>query len=322
MNDKNRNDLSYDVWGDLDLAHCYGNKATFYINPKYGEGKSLFFDSDLCIYPVLTQYCLNFKLKKKNIYYYKENSLFLGKILKGKLALKTKDSKGMLFNEGDLFCFSGNFVLNEKYHFNDNRPVVIIGAFGYHKDIVNAFKTRKWPIHLLKNFLENPDLEKGVILNKTHELDQCVNDLYFAMTHNDGFVSFLKSLELFYSFAKTINNKKHQKIKTYKQEQVSTVIEIKHFLDNNLDTYYAMPKLAEMFHISLSRMQSIFEDYYNVSPYKYHLNKRLEKANYLILNTDIKITEIATIVGFTSYDNFFKAYKNKYGCNPSKHKIT
>ncbi len=322
MYGEKRKDLSYNLWGDPALGHYEKNKVTFYMNPRYGEGKSISFDSDLCIYPTLTEYTLDYNLIKDNICFYKENSIFLGKILKGKFALKGKDNNGMIFKEGDIFCFSGNFVLNEKYHFNDKQSVSIIGVFGYHKEILDAFDKRNWSTSSVKSFLEDPDLEKGIVLDKTYELNRIIDDLHVSMSNDDCFTSFLKSLELFYYFSQTMKKKEHKKIKTYKQEQVDTVIEIKNYLDNNLDCYYSMPKLASMFNISLSRMQSIFVDYYNLSPYKYHLNKRLEKSKDLIVNTDIKMIEIAKMVGFTSYDNFFKAYRSRYGCNPSEDRMT
>ncbi len=322
MTSETRIDFSYDLWGDPKLAHYEKNKVTFNMNPKYGEGRSTSFASELCLYPTLSEYRLDCKLEQPSVYFYKENSIYLGKVLKGRFSLKGKGNKSFLFNEGDIFCFSGNFLLNEKYHYNDKKMVLTAGLFGYHKDIIDAFKKRHWLTDSIKTFLEDPDLESGILLDNTYELNRIISDLHFAMTRDDSFTAFLRGLELFYSFIETMQKKDHKKIKTYKQGQVDTVIEIRNYLDKNLDTYYSMPELAGMFKISLSRLQSIFTDYYGISPYKYHLHKRLEKADDLILNTDIKITEIAKSVGFTSYDNFFKAYKNKYGYNPSKRRMT
>ncbi len=322
MTARRRKDFSFDLWGDPKAALYEGNKATFTMNPKYGEGTSVFFNSELSLYPALSEYRLDSKLKGTDIVFYKQDSLYLGKLLKGKFALKGKGDKGLLLNEDDIFCFSGNFVFNEKFHFNYAKTIMTIGLFCYHEEIINAFEKRKWQTHTLKNFLRDPDLREGVLLNKTDALDSVTDDLYSAMISENYFTSFVKSLDLFNCVIEMMQRKAHTKVKTYKQQQVDTVIAIKHFLDQHLDTYYAMPKLAKMFNISLSRMQDIFTDYYNMSPYKYHLNKRLEKGNDLIVNSDIKITTIAELVGFKSYDKFFEAYKNRYGCNPSKHRVT
>ncbi len=320
MTTRERNDFSYDLWGDPKAALYEGNKVTYSMNPKYGEGTNVFFNSELSLYPVLSKYRLDFKKTGAGNVYYKQDSLYLGKVLKGKFALKGKDDKGLLLNEGDIFCFSGNFVFNERFHCNYMKTIMTIGLFCYHKEIINAFAQRRWPTQTLKGFLQSPDLGDGVLLNKTDALDSITDDLYSAMINDDYFASFVKSLDLFNCVIEMMQQKAHKKVKTYKQQQVDTVIAIKHFLDRHLDTYYAMPKLAKMFNISLSRMQDIFIAYYNMSPYKYHLNKRLEKGSDLIVNSDIKITTIAEMVGFKSYDKFFEAYKNRYGCNPSKHR--
>ncbi len=322
MATKSRQDFSFDLWGDPKDAHYEVNKATFKMNPKYGEGTSIFFNSELAIYPALSEYRLDCDLTGTDIAFYKQDSIYLGKLLKGKFALKGKNDERLLFNEGDIFCFSGNFVLNEKFHYNNTETVLTVGLFGYHKEILSAFEKRNWPTDTIKKFLIDPDLAEGVLLNKTDALNQVIDELYAAMTNDDQFSAFVKGVNLFNCVIDMMKRKTHKKVKTYKQQQVDTVIEIKHFLDQNLDAYYAMPKLAKMFNISLSRMQQIFAAYYNLSPYKYHLSKRLEKANHLIINTDEKMINIAKTVGFKSYDKFFEAYKNRYGCSPSKHRTT
>ncbi len=321
MANQKRKDFSYDLWGDPADAHYDGNKAIFQMNPKYGTGRSVSLDSDIKVYPTLSESIFDFKIKRTAILFYKQDSIYLGKVRKGKFALKGKNNKGFLFNEGDIFCFSGNFYLNEKFHYNDKNTVLTIGIFGYHQEIIEAFKQHNWSIDILKNIFEDPALVEGVLLNKTHQLEQIFTDLYDAMFSDNRFVAYVKSIELFYSFINIINEEKYKNVKTYNEKQVEIVINIKKFLDENLDKYYSMPKLAEIFNISLSHMQSIFNAYYGCSPYKYHHNKRLEKAHNLILNSDIKITEISKLVGFSSYDKFFIAYKNMYGCNPSYHRM-
>lgn len=322
MNTKNRDDFSYDLWGDPELAIYDGNKVTFQMNPKYGSGKSISLDSVVGLYPTLSEHCLNFKIKNSNIFFFKKDVLFIGKVLNGKLVIKGKDNLSLLFKKGELFCFSGNLILDNKHYYNDERSVLLVGIFGYKNDILNSFRKNGWSTNLVKKVLENSVLKTALMINKTYQIEQILSDLYCAMSTDDRFTSFVRGVDLFHYFVEMMANNQYSKAKTYTEQQVDNVIEIKNFLDNNLDTYYSMPKLAEMFNVSLSRMQSIFADYYNDSPYRYHLNRRLEKANDLILNTDIKIITIAVSVGFTSYDNFFKAYKNKYGFNPSKHRMT
>ncbi len=320
MDRKNRDDFSYDLWGDPRYALRDGNQYTFQMNPRYGKGTSMSLDSETGIYPTLTSYAFHSKIKKDKILFYKENSLYVGKILKGKFLMKRKDNQTIIFDKGDIFCVSGNQRINQDYYFNYNTAIEMIGIFGYHQNIFNYFKQNQWPIKRLKTILESQELQTGVLLKRNDSLESIFHDLYNAMVEEDRFVAAVKGLDLFYALIQTMENKEYIKTRTYTPQQVDRVIEIKNFLDQHLDTYYSMPQLANRFNMSLSGLQRVFMEYYSVSPYQYHLNKRLEKAHESILQTDMKITAIAPSVGFSSYDNFFKAYKNKYGCSPSAHR--
>ncbi len=321
MINKTRKDFSYDLWGDPALAICDGNRAIFEMNPIYGKGTSISLGSDVCIYPTLSEYSINLKQSKSNIPFFKDDAIWLGKILDGKFLIKGKNNLNILLTKGDVFCISGNYTFNEKFHMEEEILIKTIGIFAYYNEIMAVLKKNNWKLSIIKNILNKSDLKVGIKLSKTYGIEKILDDLYISMKDDNRFVAYVKSIELFSSFINIINEEKYKNAKTYNEKQVEIVISIKKFLDENLDKYYSMPKLAEMFNISLSRMQSIFNDYYGFSPYKYHLNKRLEKAHDLIINSDIKITEIARLVGFNSYDKFFLAYKNMYGCNPSKYRM-
>ncbi len=319
MSEKIREDLSYSVWGET--KNYDESKFSMEMNSKWGKGFMIGFSSDIGINTSLSTYHLDFDAGEtisKNLY--KENLFCIGKVIKGQYFIKEKMKNSILFNENDIFCFSGNYFLNSIYH--NKEECEILCVFGYNKEIINYFKTRKWYTDKIKNILNDSDLRNGIVLFGTNELDKILSDLYGAIKNEDRFSVYAKSIHLFHYFTDNYNKKIYKRSKTYTDEQVETVIKIKEFLDNNLDTYYPMPKIAEMFNISLSRMQSIFSDYYKMSPYRYHLNIRLEEANDLIINTDVKIITIAKMLGFTSYNKFSAAYKNKYNCNPSKHRMS
>ncbi len=319
---KKRQDFSYDLWGDLAKAKQDGSRFVFKMNPKYGKGESIALNSCTGIHPNLIKYKVDIKVKENNLLFYKEDSFYLGKVMQGKTLIQSGDKQNILLNKGDIFCLSGNYILNKNYFISMNKEVELVGIFNYHQDIMSTFKKNDWEISIIENILEHPDLKNGIMLNKTYELEKIFDELYSSMKNDNRFTAFIKSSDLFYYFVKMMQNNEHTKSKTYTEQQVETVIRIKNFLDENLDQYYSMPKLAKKFNISLSRMQSIFTEYYDLSPYKYHLNKRLEKAHSLIINSDMKITAIASSLGFSSYDNFFKAYKTKYNCTPSKERMT
>ncbi|MDO5725900.1 MAG: AraC family transcriptional regulator [Tissierellia bacterium] len=288
------------------------------MNPKYGHGNMKGFNTDIGIAVSLAKYrFINFNLEKARKQF-KEDLFYMAKVLKGQYFVKQDDNSNLLFNEGDIFCFMGNYSINPKFYFDQDTS--ILGVFGYRSDIINAFTKKAWFTDRIEKILNDEDLKNGIVITKTYELEKDFESLYNAIEDDDRFSAYTKIVNIFQYFITNYDKSIYTKSKTYAEAQVDTVIKIKSFLDNNLNQYYPMPKIAEMFNISLSRMQSIFMDYYKLSPYRYHLNARLERANYLILNTDMKIGDIAKSVGFNSYNKFVKAYKTKYDCNPSKHR--
>jgi AraC-like DNA-binding protein len=50
-------------------------------------------------------------------------------------------------------------------------------------------------------------------------------------------------------------------------------------------------------------------------------NVRLEKAEDLIKNTDLNISEVVYSIGLTSRSYFCKIFKKKYDCSPKEYKL-
>ncbi len=83
MNNKKRDDLAYTIWrGNLPTISENG-LFTFNMDPKYGKGKFKFSHTDIGIYPVLCEYNLEYKESNLNTFLYKEDAIYLGKIVRG-----------------------------------------------------------------------------------------------------------------------------------------------------------------------------------------------------------------------------------------------
>ncbi|WP_242457863.1 helix-turn-helix domain-containing protein [Pedobacter sp. BS3] len=52
----------------------------------------------------------------------------------------------------------------------------------------------------------------------------------------------------------------------------------------------------------------------------YILNRRLQKAKYLLLNEDLSIAEVTYQVGFSSPTYFATVFKARYDCTPTAYK--
>ena len=68
--------------------------------------------------------------------------------------------------------------------------------------------------------------------------------------------------------------------------------------------------------ISGRQMERLFGRYLSCSPKKYYVDLRLHKAQRLLVQTDMSVTEIAFATGFNSPTHFSKTYRVQFGVSP------
>lgn len=86
------------------------------------------------------------------------------------------------------------------------------------------------------------------------------------------------------------------------------------FTGNDID----VEKYAEKAELSKDRFSVIFKEYFKYPPYKYQLMLKMKEATYLITHTDLPISEISKILGFSSSLYFSSSYKKQMGISPTE----
>lgn len=74
--------------------------------------------------------------------------------------------------------------------------------------------------------------------------------------------------------------------------------------------------IARELGISGRQMERLFGRYLNCSPKKYYVDLRLQKAQRLLVQTDMSVTEVAFATGFNSPTHFSKTYRAQFGVSP------
>ena len=78
-----------------------------------------------------------------------------------------------------------------------------------------------------------------------------------------------------------------------------------------------MEDYAELTHRSLSTFKRDFQNYYNESPGKWIMKKRVDFAANLLLSSDQSISQVAFESGFEDLSHFSRVFKEKTGKSPS-----
>lgn len=82
----------------------------------------------------------------------------------------------------------------------------------------------------------------------------------------------------------------------------------------------SLPELAARLFVSPFYLQRCFQRVMNLSPARFLLLQRLEKAMHLLRHTQDSITTIALKVGFQSSSHFSVVFRKETGCSPSAYR--
>ncbi len=90
-----------------------------------------------------------------------------------------------------------------------------------------------------------------------------------------------------------------------------------------MKNYYLKPltmkELARLSGRSLSGFKRDFQELFETSPATWIRKKRLDRAAFLLKNSDKNVSEIAEEVGFESISHFIKLFKETHGKTPAKY---
>lgn len=79
----------------------------------------------------------------------------------------------------------------------------------------------------------------------------------------------------------------------------------------------SLEELAERCYVSVSTFKRRFRRRFSLSPHRWFILRRLDLAYRLILATDLAVTEVARLCGFTNPSHFISAFKRHYKSTPS-----
>lgn len=98
----------------------------------------------------------------------------------------------------------------------------------------------------------------------------------------------------------------------------SLTARIKHYLDKNVERQIKLEELEREFKISKPNIVRTFKKEFNITPYEYFIRKKIEVSKYYLIETDMRIKEIADRLCFHDEFHLSKLFKQKTGQTPSQ----
>jgi AraC-like DNA-binding protein len=94
----------------------------------------------------------------------------------------------------------------------------------------------------------------------------------------------------------------------------------KTIIEKDPTAHIHIPMLADKAGINEFKLKIGFRELFRTSPYQYRLSLCLERARQLLEDTDDTIDQIASKVGFDSYNGFSTAFKKVYSVPPTAYR--
>jgi AraC-like DNA-binding protein len=94
----------------------------------------------------------------------------------------------------------------------------------------------------------------------------------------------------------------------------------KSLIDRDPISHIHIPMLADKAGINEFKLKIGFRELFHTSPYQYRLRLCLERAKSLLEETDDTIDQIATKVGFDTYNGFSTAFKKAFSIAPTEYR--
>lgn len=106
---------------------------------------------------------------------------------------------------------------------------------------------------------------------------------------------------------------------TGKSEKLRKIVEL---MADNLDEPFSAVELARSAKLSVRQVERLFLRHLNVTPGRYYMRLRLERARELLRQTNMPILDVAIATGFTSHSYFAQSYRLQFGRPPSEERRT
>lgn len=107
-------------------------------------------------------------------------------------------------------------------------------------------------------------------------------------------------------------------LKSYLKSVVANPLpSLTHIMETNYCFNLKLEEFARLSHRSLSKFKIDFSNHYKTTPGRWLLNKRLNQAANLLVNSSDNITQVAFSCGFEDVSHFSRVFKEKYRVSPS-----
>lgn len=95
---------------------------------------------------------------------------------------------------------------------------------------------------------------------------------------------------------------------------------IRRYIDLHFKESLTLEQLAEEGHMNKYYLSHAFKREYGISPINYMISRRIKESKYLLAETDLSLSQIAQLLGFSSLSYFSQVFRKTQGISPMEYR--
>lgn len=95
---------------------------------------------------------------------------------------------------------------------------------------------------------------------------------------------------------------------------------VRRYIDLHFKEALTLEQLAEEAHMNKFYLSHSFKKEYGVSPINYMISRRIDESKYLLAETDLSLSQIAQLLGFSSPSYFSQVFRRTQGASPMEYR--
>lgn len=107
-----------------------------------------------------------------------------------------------------------------------------------------------------------------------------------------------------------------------RQERNRRLLRARDAIDRRYADALDIPTLAQIAFVSEAHFIRCFKEAFGETPHRYLQRRRVERAMFLLRETDLEVTEICLSVGFTSVGTFGRTFQAITGSSPTAYRAS
>ena len=95
---------------------------------------------------------------------------------------------------------------------------------------------------------------------------------------------------------------------------------VRRYIDLHFKEALTLEQLADEGHMNKYYLSHAFKREYGISPINYMISKRIEESKYLLAETDLSLSQIAQLLGFSSLSYFSQVFHRSQEISPKEYR--